>query len=100
MKARDQEWVAFIAQHLKDRTCVLSHQNGMGRVVVDAELIADAVPLADAVERNPGSRRVGDVVEEAVRGGPARHRTLLDAILESARLRLLQQWNEGRLEVD
>ena len=95
-----EEVVAGVLQVLKDRARVLAHQDRVRRVVVDAELIADAVPLADAVQRDPGARRVGDVVVPVVAGRPAGHRTLLDAIDEPARLRVLQQRDEYRFEID
>jgi hypothetical protein len=100
VEAADQEAVALVLEVLKDRARVLAHQDGVRRVVVNAELVAHAVPLADAVERNPRSRRVGDVVVPVVAGGPARHRTLLDAIGEPAILGGFQQRNEVLLEVD
>ena len=67
---------------------------------MDAELIADAVLLADAVQRDPGAGRVGDVVVPVVAGRPARHRALLDAVGQPALLRRLQQRDELLLEVD
>ena len=47
VKAADEEAVAFVLQVLKDRARVLPHQDGVRRVVVNAELVADAVLLAD-----------------------------------------------------
>ena len=98
VEAADDEVVAGVLQVLEDRARVLPHQDRVRGVVVDAELIADAVPLADPVERDPHPRRVGDVVVEVVADGPARHRALLDAVLEPARLRLLEQRDEDLLE--
>ena len=72
----------------------------MRRVVVDAELIADAVLLADLVQRDPGAGRVGDVVVPDVAGRPPGHRALLDPIGQPALLRFLQQRDEPLLEVD
>jgi hypothetical protein len=66
---------------------------------MDPELVADAVPFADAVERDPRARRVGDVVVPVVAGRPARHRALLDPVGEPAILRGLQQRHEVLLEV-
>src|SRR5207247_11203994 len=65
---------------------------------VHAELIADAVTLTDAMQRDPGARGVADVVVEIVTRGPTGHRALLDAIADAARLGLLQQRDEDRLE--
>ena len=59
------------------------------------KLIADAVLLADAVQRDPGAGRVGDVVVPVVAGRPARHRALLDAIRQPALLRRLEQRDEA-----
>ena len=72
----------------------------MRRVVVDPELVADAVLLADAVQRDPGAGRVGDVVVPVVARRPAGHRALLDAVGETPLLGLLQQRDELLLEVD
>ena len=72
----------------------------MRRIVVDAELVADAVLLADPVQRDPGARRVGDVVVPVVARRPAGHRALLDAVGQAARLGLLEQRHEPLLEVD
>ena len=99
VEAADEEVVALVLQELEDRARVLPHQDGVRRVVVDPELIADAVLLGDAVQRDPRPRRVGDVVVPVVAGGPAGHRALLDAIGQPARLRLLQQRHEVLLEV-
>ncbi len=80
VEAADQEVVALVLEVLEHRARVLVHQDGVRRIVVDAELVADAVLLGDAVQRDPGARRVGDVVVPVVAGGPAGHRALLDAI--------------------
>ena len=72
----------------------------MRRVVVDAELITDTVALGDLVERDPHPRRVGDVVVEVVARRPARHRALLDPVLQTAGLGLLEQRHEALLEID
>src|SRR5213593_3455598 len=79
VEAADQEVVPGVFQVLKDRSRVLSEQDRMRRIVVDAELIADAMLLTDPVQRDPGARSVGDVVVPVVARGPAGHRTLLDA---------------------
>ena len=99
VEAADEEGVAAVLQELEDRARVLSHQDRVRRVVVNAELIADAVLLADAMQRDPGARRVGDVVVPVVAGRPPRHRALLDAIGESALLDRLQDRDEVILEV-
>ena len=91
--------VAAVLQELEDRARVLSHQDRVRRVVVDAELVADTVLLADAMQRDPRARRVGDVVVPVVAGRPSRHRALLDAIGESALLDRFQDRNEVILEV-
>src|SRR6187549_1202828 len=99
MESGDQEPVAFIFQVLEERTSILPHQNGVGRVVMDAELVADAMLLADAVERDPCPGCVANVVVEVVTGRPSGHGTLLDAESQTALFRLLQQWNEVFFEV-
>ncbi len=67
---------------------------------MNAELIADAVPLADPMQRDPGTGRIRDVVVPAVEHVPARHRALLDAVRQAARLRFLEQRDEHLLEHD
>ena len=67
---------------------------------MDAEVVAHAVLLADAVQGDPGPRRVRDVVVPVVLRGPARHGALLDPVGEPALLRVLQEGNEGPLEVE
>src|SRR5687768_4861735 len=67
---------------------------------MDAELVTDTVLLADAMQRDPGTRCVGDVVVPAVQRIPTRHRTLLDAVGEAASLGFLEQRNELLLEHD
>ena len=67
---------------------------------MDAELIGDAMFLADAVQRNPRARRVGDVVVPVVTGRPAGHRALFDAVGQPARLRLPEQRDEVLFELD
>ena len=100
MKAADEEVVAGVLQVLKDRARVLPHQDRVRRVVVNAELIADAVLLADPVQRDPGARRVGDVVVPVVAGRPPGHRALLDAVGQPACLRRLEQRHELRFEIE
>ena len=67
---------------------------------MDAEVVADAVSLADAVQGDPGPRGVGDVVVPVVLRGPARHGALLDPVGEPTLLRVLQERDEGPLEVE
>jgi hypothetical protein len=67
---------------------------------MDAELITDAMFLADAVQGDPWTGRVCDVVVPAVEYVPARHRALLDAVGEAAGLGLFEQGNENLLEHD
>ena len=66
---------------------------------MNPELIADAVPLANPMQRDPRTWRVRDVVVKVVVGRPAGHRTLLDAVSEATRLRVLEQRDELRLEL-
>src|SRR5437764_2608295 len=98
VKAGDQKVVAGVLQILEYRARVLSHEDGVRGVIVDAELVPDAVPLTDAVERDPGAGGIGDVVVPRVADGPSRHRTLLDAVGESPCLRFLEQRHEHFLE--
>ena len=98
--AGDEEAVAGVLEVLEDRARVLTHEDRVRRVVVDAELVADAVALADLVERDPHPGRVADVVVEVVARRPAGHRALLDPILQTAGLGLLEQRHEALLEVD
>src|SRR5205814_10650792 len=58
MEAADQKVVAGVLQILEQGARVLSHQDRMRGVIVDAELIADPVPLTDAVQCNPWTRGV------------------------------------------
>src|ERR1700761_8305946 len=44
----DQKGVALVLQILKDGSSVLPHENRVRGVVVDSELVADAMALADA----------------------------------------------------
>ena len=98
--AGDEEAVAGVLEVLEDRAGVLTHEDRVRRVVVDAELIADAVALADLVERDPHPGRVADVVVEVVARRPAGHRALLHPVLQAAGLGLLEQRHEALLEVD
>src|SRR5437762_1549152 len=66
MEAADQKVVAGVLQILEHRARVLSHQNRMRGVIVDAELLADPVPFADPVQCNPRTRGIGDVVMPGV----------------------------------
>src|SRR5262249_24911846 len=99
VEAADQEPITGILQVLEYRPRVLAHEDRVRRIVVDAELVTDAMLLADPVEDNPGSRRVGDVVVPVVADGPSGHRTLLDAVNQAALLRTGKQRNEVFLEV-
>src|SRR5215470_13304368 len=65
---------------------------------MDPELVSDAMPLADAMQRYPRPWRVGDVVVPTVERRPAGHGALLDPVDEAPRLRLTQQRNELLLE--
>ena len=77
---------------------VLAHQDGVGGIVVDAELIAHAVLLRDPVQGDPGAGHVRDVVHPQVGGVPARHGALLHAELQAAVLGGLEQGDEFRFE--
>ena len=57
------------------------------------------VLLGDAVQADPHARGVADLVVPEVGGVPARHRALLDAVLEAAVLGRLQEGHEAPLEV-
>src|SRR5262245_35475341 len=97
VEAADQEVVAFVFQILEERPRVLSHQNRVRRVVMNPELITDAVFFADSVESDPRPRGVGDVVMPVVAWNPARHRALLDAVSQSAVLGGFQERDEPLL---
>jgi hypothetical protein len=66
--AGDEEGVPLVLEVLEHRAGVLAHQDRVRRVVVDAELVADAVALGDLVQRDPRRRGVRDVVVEVVAG--------------------------------
>ena len=66
---------------------------------MDAELIADAVLLANPVQGDPAAGGVGDVVVKVVADRPAGHRALLDAIRQATRLGFYEQRHEPFLEV-
>ena len=99
MESADEETVTRVLQVLKDRARVLPHENRVRRVVVNPELIADAVLLADTMQRNPGSRRVGDVVVKIIARRPPWHRARLDSIDQASRLGLGQERHEVLFEV-
>src|SRR5215471_6619856 len=98
VKATDQVVVAFVLQVLEDRARVLAHQDGVGRIVMDTEIVAHTVLLADSGQCDPRTRCVRDVVVIVVEDGPAGHRTLLDAVLDAACFSFLEQWDEHFLE--
>src|SRR5690242_3967796 len=98
MKPTDEKPVPLIFQILKDRPSVLSHQDGMRRVVVDAELSTDTVTLTDTVQGNPWPGRISDVVVPAVTRRPSWHGTLLNPIHQTTCFRLTQQGHELTLE--
>src|SRR5262245_19362161 len=52
----DQETVALIFQVLKQRAGVLPHQYRVRGIIMNSQLIADAVSLADSMERDPRAR--------------------------------------------
>ena len=66
---------------------------------MDAEVVAHAVLLRDAVQADPQARRVADLVVPEVGRVPARHRALLDAVLEPPLPGRLQQGHEAPLVV-
>ena len=96
----DQEVVAGVLEVLEYRSRVLPHQDRVRRIVVDAEVVAEPVLLADAVQSDPGPGRVGDVVVEVVARRPSRHRALLDPIRQPALLGGFEQRNEVLFEID
>src|ERR1700723_3848000 len=98
VKSGDQKVVAGVLEILKYRTRILSDQDGMRRVVVDAELIPHLVAFADFMQGDPRTRCVGNVVVPAVGDLPARHRALLDTIGQPPGLGLLEQGDELGLE--
>ena len=62
---------------------------------MNSEVVADSGFFTDAVQSDPSSGRVGDVVMKIVAGRPTGHRALFDAIDEAARFRFLQQRHEA-----
>ena len=56
----------------------------MGRIVVDAQLVTDALSLTDAMKGDPRAWRISDVVMKVVAGRPSRHWTLFIAISQTA----------------
>ena len=70
----------------------------MRGVIVDAELIADPVPLTDPVQCNPWTRGIGDVVMPGIGDVPAWHGTLLDPKRQPAGFGLLEQRHEHLFE--
>src|SRR5215469_1423457 len=54
VKAVDQEVIARVLQVLEHRARVLAHEDRVRGVIVDAKLLPHPVPLADAVQGNPG----------------------------------------------
>src|SRR5882724_6447560 len=98
VKSTDEEGIAFVLEVLKDRASVLPHEDCVGRVVVDSELVCDAVSLADAVQSYPRSGGVSQVVVPGIARRPPRHGALLDAINQPARFRLAQQRHKFTLE--
>src|SRR3954471_19607068 len=88
VKSTDEEAVTFVFGVLKNRASVLSHQDGVGWVIVDSELVSDIVLCADSVQLNPWSGGVSQIVVPNVAGRPPGHRALLDAVDQTARLSL------------
>src|SRR5581483_926233 len=85
VKSVDQECVSLVLEVLKHRARVLSHEDRVRGVVMDAKLISDTMSLADAMQCDPGSGGVGQVVVPGIAGRPPRHRALLDPIHQAAR---------------
>src|SRR6266404_5839119 len=98
VKTTDEEAIAFVLEVLKDRAGVLPHEDRVGRVVVDSELVCDTVSLADAVQSYPRSGGVSQIVVPGIARRPPRHGALLDAINQATRFRLAQQRHELTLE--
>src|SRR5262245_47236682 len=71
----------------------------MRRIVVNTKLIADAMLFTDAVQCDPGTGCIADVVMEIVARRPSGHGALFYAESEAAFFGLLQQGNELFLEV-
>src|SRR6185312_3491175 len=90
VETADEELVAGIAEILKHRAAILTHQHSMGGIVMDAKLIAHSISIADAVQFNPRAWGIRNVVMPSIGGVPSGHRTLLDSISQSTRLGLLQ----------
>src|SRR2546425_3716308 len=57
MESPDEESISLVFQVLEDRPRVLSHENRMRRIVMNTELIAHTMLLANAVQRDPGAGR-------------------------------------------
>src|SRR5262245_15696124 len=72
----------------------------MGRIVVNPELVAYPVLLADPVERDPCAGGIRDVVVPIVAYRPPRHWALLNAVDQSARFRLSEHRNEVLLNIE
>src|SRR5215471_881371 len=99
MKSANEKVVTSVFQVLKDRARVLTHQDCMRRIVVNAELTANSRPFADAVQGNPGAWSIGDVVVKVIAGDPSGHRTLFHSESQSPRLCLFEQGNKMLLEI-
>src|SRR5215831_11305335 len=100
VESANEKTIALVFQVLKDGASVLAHENRVRGIVVNSKLIADPVLLANAMQRDPSARRVGDVVMKIVIRGPTWHRALLYAERETAFLGGFQQRNEMLFEVD
>src|SRR5882757_11077881 len=90
VKPTDEKGVALVLEILEDGSSVLSHENRVGGVVVDPELVCDAMALANAMERDPRSGGVSKVVMPGIGRRPPRHRTLLDPVNQATRFRFAQ----------
>src|SRR5882757_7113083 len=86
----DEKGVALVLEILEDGSGVLSHENRVGGIVVDPELVCDTITLADTMERDPRSRGISNVVVPGIGRRPPRHGTLLDSVNQATRFRFAQ----------
>src|SRR5579862_9548571 len=70
----------------------------MGWIIVNSELISDAVALANTMQRDPWARSVSQVIVPCIARRPSGHRALFDSVNQVARFHLAQQRYELTLE--
>src|ERR1700742_422488 len=56
VESTNEESIAHLPKVLEYRPRVLSHQDGMGGVIVNSKLITDPMTFADTVQGDPRSR--------------------------------------------